>query len=59
MADESEQSDELMALQSIYEDGTFDCNISEQPFSGKVSVFPDSDAEEYNFMCNGKIKCRP
>ena len=53
MTDEIEQSDEIMALQSIYGDGTFVCNVSEKPFTGKISIFLKTDAEEHNFTCNG------
>ena len=53
MADEQEQADEIMALQSIYEDDTFICNASKKPFNGKISIFLDPDSEDHEFMCNG------
>lgn len=53
MADEQEQSDEIMALQSIYEDDIFICNASKKPFTGKMFIFLNTDSEDHEFMCNG------
>lgn len=53
MADENEQLDEIMALQSIYEDGTFICNISDKPITGNISITIETDADELGFTCNG------
>ena len=53
MADENEQLDEIMALQSIYEDGTFICNFSDKPITGSISITIETNAEEHNFICNG------
>lgn len=53
MADEDEQLDEIMALQSIYEDDTFTCNNSDKPITGRINITMKTDAEEHNFTCNG------
>lgn len=54
MADESEQLEEIMALQNIYEDYTFLCNVNDKPITGEFSIIIETDTKSYSFTCNGK-----
>lgn len=52
MDNENEQSDEIVALQSIYNENIFDCDISRKPFSGRMTVGLRNCSGPYDFKCN-------
>ena len=53
MADDNEQADEIVAIQSIYGENVFSCDISRKPFTGRMSVGLRNTSGPYDFMCNG------
>ena len=53
MSDETEQSDEMLALQSICGDEAFVCEISKKPYSGTIYIDCQADSNIHDVICNG------
>ena len=56
MSDENEQSDEILALQSIYGDETFSCDVSKKPYTGIIYVNCQTDSNTHDVICNGTFQ---